>query len=221
MYRLYFSVLIFITLLAGCDLTNRKDKVFEYLNKTESRFDKKSYELVELNLLDTIYENEIYRFYDQNEDTDHIISIDSTVGPDPNATNSIDWKEQKFSVGLFRHIYHMSSTRQLINSDGSPNAFFDLVQQMDFKDFEQTLLLEDKFKKRLIAEMKKYGGFTGVYNADSVEHNVKIELDKSKRVYGYEYDLKYRVKTVLHNKHVLFDKQNNEILSHYNIPPTL
>ena len=213
-------VLFWLFLLTGCN--NRQEKIlFDFLNNNEELFDDKSYKVVSIELKDTVYESEMdqFQYWDEfNTETDDEVSVDTTAytgdsevisyGPDIDKL-----KNGSYETSLYTYLTFYSSYTY---SDNSQNEFLNNIKAINIIEFEKKIQEDVTFRQNLIKEMQGYD-FKDIYNPDSINKYLAIERIKTKTIYGFIYNFKYRIKDELFYKKLLFNKSQDKILKSINV----
>lgn len=213
-------VLFWLFLLTGCN--NRQEKIlFDFLNNNEELFDDKSYKVVSIELKDTVYESEMdqFQYWDEfNTETDDEVSVDTiaytgdseviSYGPDIDKL-----KNGSYETSLYTYLTFYSSYTY---SDNSQNEFLNNIKAINIIEFEKKIQEDVTFRQNLIKEMQGYD-FKDIYNPDSINKYLAIERIKTKTIYGFIYNFKYRIKDELFYKKLLFNKSQDKILKSINV----
>jgi hypothetical protein len=199
-YICCISLTVILILNLACNKYSEKEKLIsDYLNKNESSFDKKSFELVQLEPLDTIMAHEIYKI-------DAIPGYIDSVGASPPYT--MNWEVEDYPLKLYSTLinpYEYSSN----NYFDQMESFFNEYKIISEKDFEKELMNNSVFVDSLRIKMGYYAEpFTGCFDSDSLNKYIGISKTKRETLYGYLYLLKFRTKDELKTRKLLFDSEN-------------
>lgn len=218
-----FILSLFVGLLFLTSCSNKKEKVVvEFLNNTEAKFDKNKFELVKLNLLDTIHEIDIYKYSDFSSYPSLVkyeSSVDSaaidTTSLEGYVQNEVYWESEPYSKGLYDFIrYDGDNSGYFIGNQNTPNKFLNSIVRVDYESFRQNLLNNIKFQNKLKDEISSYEYFKGVFSSDSLLKFVYMENVKSKKIYGFLYELTFRSNSILQKRKVIFDDKQEKIIAY-------
>jgi len=224
------TFILSIIFLTSC-LNNKKDLILDYLNKYEKKFNKDKYEFIELELLDTIFENNTYKYWHYNnfpspnlpQNTAVIESVileDGTdleyfyVKNDKYLPTDVQPKYYPFSLNFYNHLRYNSNYTWYNNYDDSSNTFLDSIVHMKYEDFKMKLLNNSDFQTRLNNEISNYEHFKGLFSSDSLSKNIISEKKTPKILFGYLYRLKYRVNSILFEKMIIYNSDYSSIIGH-------
>lgn len=218
MYRkLIINGLVFSTILClmSCRSTQKEDTIFEYLNNNEENFNGKSYELVKLKLLDTIYEDNLYRYLEKNDPKSSYASFIDSVEVDSleAADGGIDWKSTTYSSELYDRLCYAGNYTDYLDRNSNSVKFMNDICKEGRDTFKTKLLQDREFRVLLRSFMPDYDTFTGVFSADSVELYTNTQTKRSNTVAGFDYEVRYRTDNKLHIKRILFE-QSGKSISH-------
>lgn len=211
---LFCTLLIFIS----CKTENKKEQeIYNFLNHTAKHFDKSKYELVNLNLYDTVFVTDYHtikmtnNFIEYNKD-ETVTTVDTTVSDyNEDFYKDINWLYQPFSRKL--HEYIRIDNANYTDFNNIPNTFLNKIVSENYSSFRQKLIYDNQFQKELIDELSSYEKFKNLKSRDSIKKYISIEKKKDKEIFGYRYKGLYRINNELYKMEFFFDK--NEKLIEY------
>lgn len=207
----FFLAVIF---LFSCN--NKNDEiVVEFLNNTEKEFDKNKFEMVSLDLLDTIYELDIFNYSDYSDypKVEYDAGMLDTVAV-PEIQQEVYWYSEPYSKAFYNFLrYNGENSDYIIDYDGNKNSFLNSLVKNSYEEFRKKFLKDDQFQIRLKDEIKQYPYFKGVFSSDSLLKFIYLENVKSKKLYGFLYQLTYRSNSILHKKKLIFNSEKNRIIA--------
>jgi hypothetical protein len=221
--NLFFLVTLLITIVSCKD--SKKEIILNFLNNTEKKFDKNNFELVNLSMIDTIYEIDKYQYsnyrdyykHDEYEIVDSVV-VD-TAAVDDDTINDIFWDYEPYSKAFYNFIrYDGNNSYYYINDKYDENNFLMSVVKSNYYNFKVKLIGDLAFQNKLKSEISQYPDyFKGVFSSDSLIKFINIEKEKSKIVYGYRYDLSFRSNDELRRMIIIFDNKYSNVLAFHKI----
>ncbi|WP_188411602.1 hypothetical protein [Pedobacter mendelii] len=209
---------ILLVILVSCKTKDKKEKeIYDFLNHTANKFDKSKYELVNLNLYDTVYVTDYHSikmtnsFIEYSED-ETPVTVDTTASNyNADFYKDMDWLYQPFSRKL--HEYIREDNVNYTDFNSTPNIFLNAIVNESYSDFRQKFIYENKFQKKLVEELSAYEKFKNLKSRDSIYKYIDIEKKKDKEIFGFIYYGLYRINNELYKMKFFFDK--NEKLIEY------
>jgi hypothetical protein len=198
-----------------------KEKIIvDFLNNTKEKFDRKEFELVSIQKTDTLYElNEHFlNLYSFNKLGDGFNAIDGieidSLSIDTAAVN-IEFVYKPWLGRYSSQLLEVFYANNFVYENNRNNFFLnDTVANMSTEEFSNLIIKDVFFKKKLKMEMGLYDNFIGAFSVDSLDYYLYKEIEKSKKIIGYIYNIKFREKSQLQNILLIFDVDDREIIGY-------
>lgn len=207
--KIYYTLSLLFLMISCTKQDTKRVEIYNFLNNTAKHFDNKKYELVSLDLLDTVfvtnYNNlEYFTKYKVVENPNITTTSDTIVYVEPpNFTlEDINWIYRPFSKSL--HDYIKRDDNNYLLQDNSPNSFMNKIVQSDYNKFKENLF-NAKFQKELFKNLNEYEGFSAIAVADTFVKYINLEKMKDKEIVAYRYLAKYRIDNTLNRTQFLFN----------------
>jgi hypothetical protein len=220
MKNLKFIVTIVISAFIIQSCSDKKEQVvLDFLNKSELEFDKTKYELVELKLVDTIFETDIpdynnFSEYPKLNPEDY--ELDSIMVDDNYIQTQVYWGSSTYSKQFYDFLRYDGNYSNYTIEYELPNKFLNNLVKTDYYSFSNKFLSDISFQKQLKEEISNYDYFKGVFSSDSLIKFIELENIKRKTIYGFLYNLSFRTNSVLQRRQLIFDSKNQKIISYKN-----